>query len=229
MSVTPEEVHLTVSLVNWTPKSGKTNKSGVATSFLDNQSSNLSSIQCFIRPTLQFRLPSELSTPIIMICAGSGIAPFRSFWQERQSQIMQITGGRRLSLAASSGRQLIGKAILFFGCRDLKVDQLYEKEIEDLLSQGVLHEVFLATSRTSFKKKYVQDELLENRTLVHWMIDKEKAHVYVCGDALMAHGVRKSLVSILENDGQKKGGQDLLDDLKDEGRYHEDIYGILTT
>lgn len=230
MSVHPEEVHLTVSLVQWTPQSHKNStsrliKEGVSTSFLDGIPE--SAIPCFIRPALQFRLPESISTPIIMICAGSGIAPFRSFWQERQVRVMEITGGRRLSMAASSGRESIGKAILFFGCRDMKVDQLYEKEIEDLLSRGVLHDAFIATSRGGVKRQYVQNELLDQRTLVYWMLEMEKAHVYVCGDALMAHGVRQSLIKILENDQHKSNGQDMLDDLRDEGRYHEDIYGIL--
>jgi sulfite reductase alpha subunit-like flavoprotein len=109
----------------------------------------------------------------------------------------------------------------------MKVDQLYEKEIEDLLSRGVLHDAFIATSRGGVKRQYVQNELLDQRTLVYWMLEMEKAHVYVCGDALMAHGVRQSLIKILENDQHKSNGQDMLDDLRDEGRYHEDIYGIL--
>ena len=228
LSSNPEEVHLTMSLVRWQTQSNSL-KSGVTTCFLDSLPSQ--PIPCFIRPAPSFHLPSDLSTPIIMICAGSGIAPFRAFWQERETQVMSLTGGRRLSMAASSkDRQSIGKAILFFGCRSLKVDQLYGLEIEDLLSRGVLHEVFLATSREEgHDKRYVQDEVFDNRTLVHWMVTKEAAHIYVCGDALMADGVRKALVKMFELEGQNKSikGEDALEDLKDDGRYHEDIYGIL--
>jgi sulfite reductase alpha subunit-like flavoprotein len=162
-----------------------------------------------------------------MIGAGSGIAPFRSFWQERELQVINRTGGRRLSLASNSG---IGKAILFFGCRSVKVDQLFAEEIDDLLSRGVLHEVFLALSREDGKKKrYVQHEVFKQRTLVHWLLEKEGAHVYVCGDALMADGVRKSLIKMYESEANmdELKAQDAFDDLRDDGRYHEDIYGIL--
>lgn len=224
LSAHPEEVHLTMSLVRWIPQSGPS-KFGVCTNFMDHLPDG--PVPCFFRAAPSFRLPNDLSIPIIMICAGSGIAPFRSFWQEREIQVTRRTGGRRLSLAANSG---IGKCILFFGCRSTKVDQLFASEMDDLLSRGVIHEVFLALSREEgHKKRYVQDEVYKQRTLVHWLLAKEGAHVYVCGDAAMADGVRKSLIRMFQDEGKDIDdikAQDAFDDLRDEGRYHEDIYGI---
>ncbi len=74
-----------------------------------------------------------------MIGAGSGIAPFRSFWQERAAQMQ--TG------------EVCGKMFLFFGCRDSKVDNIYGSELNSLLRKGVLHELFLAISRETGHKK----------------------------------------------------------------------------
>ena len=184
-------------------------------------------VMCFVKPATSFRLPEDLSVPIIMIAAGSGIAPFRSFWQERELQVVSRTGGRRLSLASNAG---IGKMVLFFGCRSASVDQLFAEEMDDLLSRGVLHDVYLALSRDkNHKKSYVQDEVFKQRTLIYWLLMKENAHIYVCGDALMADGVRRSLLKMYESEGRltELEAQDAFDDLRDEARYHEDIYGIL--
>ena len=62
----------------------------------------------------KFRLPSKISTPVIMIGPGTGVAPFRAFTQERALQS---------SIGKSPGRTL-----LFYGCRRRDEDFLYENE-----------------------------------------------------------------------------------------------------
>lgn len=49
-----------------------------------------------------------------MLCAGSGLAPFRGFVQERAAQ-------------KRAGRE-VGKMLLFFGCMDPEMDYLYARE-----------------------------------------------------------------------------------------------------
>lgn len=61
-----------------------------------------------------FKLPSDLSRPVIMIGPGTGVAPFRAFVQERAAQ-------------AKKG-EIVGKTILFFGCRSKNQDFLYASE-----------------------------------------------------------------------------------------------------
>lgn len=187
----PGEIHLTASIVTWTPDSG-IRKYGVCTNYLDKGPSD--PIPCFVRPALSFRLPSDLSLPIIMIGAGSGIAPFRGFWQERDVLVSKRGRGRRTSITNTNHDPGVGNCVLFFGCRSAKVDSLYSKEIESLVSRGIIHEVFLALTREEgVKKRYVQDMLYKQRKLVHEMIT-EGAHIYVCGDAIVAEGVRASFI-----------------------------------
>lgn len=67
-----------------------------------------------------------------MVGPGTGIAPFRSFWQDRSA--LMTAGGKP------------GRMWLFFGCRQQELD-LYKEEKSEMLNQGVIERVFLALSR----------------------------------------------------------------------------------
>lgn len=43
-----------------------------------------STVPCLIRKAHAFRLPADPRIPVIMVGPGTGIAPYRSFWQHRQ-------------------------------------------------------------------------------------------------------------------------------------------------
>ena len=98
---------------------------------------------------LSFRLPSDKTSPIIMVGAGAGtgIAPFRSFWQERKidMDMMQVPTG-------SNGKGW-GQMYLYFGCRSPKIDELYHDELSILLKEKVITQLYLAFSRVPNKKK----------------------------------------------------------------------------
>jgi len=73
---------------------------GVASNYLSKVEQN-DLVHVAVKPCHgNFHPPNDTeNTPIIMLCAGSGIAPFRGFVQERA---MQITAGRRLAPATCS-------------------------------------------------------------------------------------------------------------------------------
>ncbi|OBZ65058.1 hypothetical protein A0H81_14948 [Grifola frondosa] len=58
-----------------------------------------------------FHPPADLAVPLVMFCAGAGLAPMRGFLQERA---MQKKAGREVRMS-----------LLFFGCRAPKEDYLY--------------------------------------------------------------------------------------------------------
>ena len=137
----------------------------------------------------KFRLPNDLSKPVIMVGPGTGVAPFRAFVQERA---MQVQAG-----------QEIGSMVLFFGCRSKDDDFLYEKDWEaykEIL--GDKFELITAFSRDGPKKVYVQDRLKENAAKLNDLLAR-KGVFYVCGDAVhMAREVNLELRRIIAEQRQ---------------------------
>ena len=118
---------------------------GVATTYLDSLRPG-DKVQMAIRPSGVFHLPLDPSVPIVMIAAGSGIAPMRGFIQER-------------ALQKEAGRD-VGKMTLFFGCRSPDDDFLYSKTDIEEWNKLELLEVRPAFSRDTEKSegcKYVQE------------------------------------------------------------------------
>lgn len=81
-------------------------------------------------------MPKDISVPLILVGPGSGIAPFRAFWNHRRHQIKNITPDMGKS----------GPMWLFYGCRYRGMD-LYKEEKELALADGVLSKSLLALSR----------------------------------------------------------------------------------
>ena len=75
-------------------------------------------------PNVPFHPPALNSKPVVMICAGTGLAPFRGFLQER-------------ALRHAHGEPA-GPALLFFGCDHPDVDLLYRDELENWERQGIV-------------------------------------------------------------------------------------------
>jgi sulfite reductase alpha subunit-like flavoprotein len=77
-------------------------------------------------------------------------------------------------------------------------------------------------------KLYIQDQVFKQRALLNWLITNEKAHIYVCGHSLMADGVKKSFLKIFESESHmsEDDAQRFFLKLTNEGRYHEDVFGI---
>ena len=75
---------------------------------------------------------------MILVGPGTGIAPFRGFWQE-------------LEYRKDSGRK--SEVFLYTGCRNPQEDFLFQDEIHKCHSRGVLSKVYCAFSRLNGKPK----------------------------------------------------------------------------
>jgi sulfite reductase (NADPH) flavoprotein alpha-component len=198
----PDEAHLTIARLAY-ESAGRARK-GVASTLVSDHRKSGDSLNVFVKPNPHFRLPKDSAAPIVMIGAGTGLAPYRGFLQEREA------------LGAT------GKSWLVFGHRHFLYDFLYQLEIQDWLKSGVLSRLDLASSRDQPEKRYVQHVLWEQRDRLRGQL-AEGATIYLCGDAKhMARDVDAVLMRILAE--EKQDGQAALDALITAGRYKKDVY-----
>ncbi|KAH8244204.1 hypothetical protein KR026_002328 [Drosophila bipectinata] len=211
-----DEIHLTVAIVKYRCEDGEGDERyGVCSNYLSGLRAD-DELFMFVRSALGFHLPSDRSSPIILIGPGTGIAPFRSFWQEFQVL-------RELDPVLP-----LPKMWLFFGCRNRDVD-LYAEEKALLENEKILDRVFLALSREqAIPKTYVQDLIEQEFDSLYQLIVQEKGHIYVCGDVTMAEHVYQTIRKCIAGKEQKTEAEveTFLLTLRDESRYHEDIFGI---
>lgn len=200
------EVHLTVNVVRY--QVDDKIRMGGASGFLANQIADQDQVKIFIEHNDNFRLPYDTHAPIIMIAAGTGIAPFRAFLQQRASQ------------------GATGKNWLFFGNPHFISDFLYQLEWQSYVKEGLLTRIDLAWSRDQAEKIYVQDKLIAQASDI-WQWLQEGAFIYVCGDAKrMAKAVDLALQQILMTQAQYRQEQAIsyLDELRSQKRYQRDVY-----
>ena len=198
------EVHITVSRHRF--MSVDEQKYGLCSSFLGDLPVN-SRISFYIHRNRAFKLPSP-DTDIIMVGPGTGIAPFRSFLIERDSN--------------GAG----GKNWLFFGEQHFQTDFLYQTEIQQYLQTGVLSKVNLAFSRDQQEKIYVQHRMYENGAeLYNWLLNGAVFYVSGTKDP-MSVDVEKMLLTIIKDFGNKteQEAEAFFEQLKKEERYHKDVY-----
>lgn len=201
-----EEVHLTIGHVDYQAFGSR--HQGGASGFLCERLEEGAEVEVFIENNDNFRLPANPDTPVIMVGPGTGIAPFRSFIQERDVQGAE------------------GKNWLFFGNPSFTQDFLYQVEWQGYVKSGLLTNITLAFSRDQEQKIYVQHRLLEHgKEVFQWLEDG--AHFYVCGDATrMAKDVEAALLSIIQQHGGKseQDAKQYLVDMRKAKRYQKDVY-----
>lgn len=160
-------------------------------------------------PARSFRLPEIPVAPVIMIGPGVGVAPFIGFLED-----IEARGTAR-------------DTWLFFGDQHRASNWLYETEMTNWLSSGVLTKLNLAFSRDQEAKHYVQHELLTHAAEIREWVGRG-AHIYICGDKNhMAHDVEETLIQILgddDPDSNRDVGVAALEALRAAERYVKDVY-----
>ncbi|WP_369310145.1 NADPH-dependent assimilatory sulfite reductase flavoprotein subunit [Providencia rettgeri] len=205
-SETEDEVHVTVGVVRY-DIDGRP-RTGGASGFLADRLKEGDELRIFIEHNDNFRLPTDPTTPVIMIGPGTGIAPFRAFLQQRDND------------------GATGKNWLFFGNPHFVDDFLYQVEWQRYVKQGLLTQISLAWSRDQPQKVYVQDKLREQGEAV-WQWLQDGAHIYVCGDAnRMAKDVEQALLDIIGQYGNmdSEAADEFLSELRVMRRYQRDVY-----
>jgi len=202
--VSPHEVHLTVSIVRYQAPDGA-QRGGVCSTFLADRARD---VPVFLQRSPHFRPPEDTSAPIVMIGAGTGIAPFRGFLQERRA-------------LGHNGRNW-----LFFGDRHRAENFYYGDDLTDMVTDGFLSRLDLAFSRDQRRRIYVQDRMIDNGAQL-WAWLQDGAHLYVCGDAAtMARDVDTALEEIIATHGHlsAEAARDYKRELVADKRYLRDVY-----
>ena len=202
----PQEIHLTVAVVRYETNGRR--REGVCSTYLaDRARLGEADLPVFVAES-HFGLPADDSVPVIMVGPGTGVAPFRSFVQER------------------AARGVRSPAWLFFGDQRKDHDFLYADEWAEHLRTGALTRLDTAFSRDQDRKVYVQDRMRENAAEL-WKWLSSGAAFYVCGDAKrMAKDVDAALHAIVAEQGgmTPEAAAEWVKQLKKDGRYQRDVY-----
>lgn len=199
----PDEAHLTVSVVAY-EQFGRRHW-GAASNYLIGEPE---AVPVYVEENDRFRLPADGDTPIIMIGAGTGVAPYRAFVEHRQ----ELGHG--------------GDNWLVFGDRNFASDFLYQLEWLRYRKDGILTRLDVAFSRDRAEKVYVQHRLREQAKDVYAWLERG-GHLYVCGDATrMAVDVHNALLAVVEEQGglSPERAAEYLNNLKSARRYQRDVY-----
>ncbi|WOI43145.1 assimilatory sulfite reductase (NADPH) flavoprotein subunit [Bacillus altitudinis] len=201
-----EEVHLTIGAVRYDAHGRE--RQGVCSILCAERLQPGDTLPVYIQHNQNFKLPQDPDAPIIMVGPGTGIAPFRSFMQEREE------------MGAN------GKSWLFFGDQHFVTDFLYQTEWQKWLKDDVLTKMDVAFSRDTEEKVYVQHQMKkQSKELFEWL--EQGAYVYICGDEKhMAHDVHNTLLSIIQEEGamSKEKAESYLANLQQQKRYQRDVY-----
>lgn len=153
---TLDTVDLVLSIVEYEKPAGTVRK-GLCSNYLKEAKIG-STVTCVHRPIHTLVKPLAEGKPVVMIAAGSGIAPFRAVWQH-----LKAKGADR------------SKNILFFGCRN-QAENLFYAE-----SESAVRRITAFSRDNKSRKKYVQDVVEENGDLVNDLIWEQGGAILVCG------------------------------------------------
>ena len=148
-------------------------------------------------------MPDDAQARLLMICTGTGAAPFRAFTMRRQR-------------AAARG----GEMTLFFGAR--APDALPYFGPLNKVPNRLLRKHLVFSRIPGAPKEYVQDRLMVESEEIAEMLGDPRTHIYICGLRGMEEGVEKAFVNIAESVGVSWTA--LRQTMREEGRYHIETY-----
>jgi len=151
-----------------------------------------------------FLLPSDPETNLMMVCTGTGSAPFRGFTMRRQRENPSLKGSMTLVFGARRQEELP-----YFGPL---------KKVPDTF----MTKLFAFSRQEDGPKQYVQDRLRDEADHVAEILQDPKGHIYICGLKAMEQGVEEALSDIARGTGLDWA--ELRDSMREQGRYHVETY-----
>ncbi|MFJ3192118.1 cytochrome P450 [Streptomyces griseoviridis] len=213
-AVDPRHADLMVSVLQAPARSGRGVHRGIGSGHLAGLAPG-DTVLARVQPCRDaFRLDAtDTGTPVVMVAAGTGLAPFRGAVADR--------------LAALADGAELAPALCYFGCDDPDADYLHAAELRAAESAGAvaLRPAFSAAPENG--ARYVQHRIAAEADEI-WTLLAAGARVYVCGDgSRMAPGVRDAFRTLYRERTPGADARDAdgwLDTLMAQGRYVEDVY-----
>lgn len=151
-----------------------------------------------------FLIADDPKARLIMICTGTGSAPFRAFTMHRQRVMPETNHSMKL----------------FFGARTQ--DSLPYFGPLGKVPQDFLQKHFAFSREKAQPKTYVQDRLREDAAEIAPMLTDKHTHIYVCGLRAMETGVEEAFQDIARGAGLN--WQDIRTGMREDGRFHVETY-----
>lgn len=182
--------------------------------FLSNNLDNNVTIPIYLRKPNAFQFPADLAKNTILICSGTGLAPFLGYLEFRARTLQQTNDVK------------LGTAHLYYGCRYSTRDYLYKNELEQFVNAGVLNKLFVCFSRESAEIKYVQDNIRKSASEFINILLNDNTVLYICGSKQMSDGVFETVASCLatEQNCSIEEARKMALNFKTTNKYIEDIW-----
>ncbi|WP_312029444.1 cytochrome P450 [Mycolicibacterium sp. CBMA 334] len=213
--LSPGTAALVVSVLDTEARSGHGLYQGVASNHLASAKPGQQIRARVDRARKAFRAGADPKKNVILVSAGTGVAPFCGFLGDR--------------FAAKEAGEPFSPALCFFGIRHPDVDYVFRDQFEAAAEEGIvlMRPAFSRAPREGVR--YVQDRIAANADEV-WSLIGDSAkdtHIYVCGDgAKMAPAVRSAFIDIFRarTGASESQARDWLIDQVKSDHYVEDVW-----
>ena len=151
-----------------------------------------------------FLMPNHPEANILMICTGTGSAPFRAMTEYRRRHMYKAEGKLKLYFGARTPEELP-----YFGPLKKLSDQFIDKQ--------------LVFSRVPDQpKEYVQDRMLTQADELADLLRDQETYIFICGLKDMEQGVEEAFRKVCREHGLDWAQAKVA--MKQEGRYHVETY-----
>lgn len=151
-----------------------------------------------------FLMPDDPQAHCVMICTGTGSAPFRGFTMRRQRTMPKAEGSLTLIFGARTPESLP-----YFGPLKKVPATFMAKHFAFSRVQGQ-------------PKEYVQDQMRTQGASLAERLRDDRTHLYVCGLKAMDAGVEQALEDVARQSGLN--WSEIRGRMLAEGRYHVETY-----
>eukprot|EP00928_Gymnodinium_smaydae_P053914 TRINITY_DN3779_c0_g1_i7.p1 TRINITY_DN3779_c0_g1~~TRINITY_DN3779_c0_g1_i7.p1 ORF type:complete len:1846 (-),score=416.50 TRINITY_DN3779_c0_g1_i7:209-5746(-) len=210
----PNVLDLTIVINQWKAAEGGSTKTGACTKFIQQAPKGRKVACAAVCGT--FKFPADDVTPMVMVGLGTGIAPIRSFLQDK--------------LYKKNKGIKTGPMVIFYGCRREKEELFYKEEWAMFKREGVLTELVGAFQfdppAYPPKMVFVSDKMAEQPALITENLLNKGGFFYMCGPAVATPSVQKALKAAVAGHGQlgEKKAEAWFEDFMHNGRYSEESY-----